>query len=182
MALAGFLLYLGTNIDNALVIMAALAGRSTARWQAALALGTAGVIVLGVSLGLAEALDDLGALPLNLLGAVPLTLGVWALLRGFDDKGVKPTAGVFALIILALSNSSDTLATLVTLLAERPDAARWPASLGYLAGLGLMAAVVGLLLGRLTGTGLARWAGTAGALVMIGFGLFILADTAGDRL
>ena len=134
MTLAGFLLYFGTNIDNALVLIACLAGHDQGRRRAAIALFCAGLLVLVVSLGLSEALDDFSAWPLNLL-------------------------------------------------AERPDAVRLPVSVGYIAGMFAMMAVVGLLLNRLSGADrLKRWAGRVGPLVMIGFGLFVLADTGGDKL
>lgn len=183
MTLAGFLLYFGTNIDNALVLIACLAGHDQGRRRAAIALFCAGVLVLAVSLGLSEALDDFGAWPLNLFGLAPLSLGLWGLWSGWDGVSAAKHTGTLAMIGLTLSNSTDSLATLVSLLAERPDAVRFPVSVGYIAGMFAMMAVVGVLLNRLAGADrLKRWAGRIGPLVMIGFGLFILADTGGDKL
>ncbi|MCR9085379.1 MAG: hypothetical protein NXH97_01410 [Rhodobacteraceae bacterium] len=183
MTLAGFLLYFGTNIDNALVLIACLAGHDHGRRRAVIALFCAGLLVLLVSLVLSEALDDFGAWPLNLLGLAPLTLGLWGLWSGWDGAHAAKHTGTLAMIGLTLSNSTDSLATMVSLLAERPDYVRLPVAAGYIAGMLAMMAVVGLLLNRLAGAErLKRWAGRIGPLVMIGFGLFILADTAGDRL
>jgi len=182
MGLAGFLLYLGTNLDNALVLIACAAGQMGARGRAAAALILAGLVVLAVSLLLSEVLDDLGALPLNLLGIVPLGLGIRALLRG-DEGAVSRGAGLVAMTGLALSNSSDTLITMVSFLAERPDGVRWPVSLGYVVGLGVLAGAIAMLLERLAKLPwLAPWAARIGPLIMIGFGLFILLNTPGDKL
>lgn len=183
MTLAGLLLYVGTNIDNALVLIACLAGNDHGRRRAATALLCAGLLVLVVSLGLAEAIDDFGAWPLNLLGLAPLSLGLWGLWSGWDGSQAAKHTGTLAMIGLTLSNSTDSLATLVSLLAERPDTVRLPVSVGYIAGMLTMMAAVGVLLNRLAGAErLKRWAGRIGPLVMIGFGLFILADTGGDKL
>ena len=183
MTLAGFLLYFGTNIDNALILIACLAGGDHARRRAAIALVAAGLLVLAAALLLSEALDDLGGWPLNLLGLVPLCLGFWGLWTGWEGAKARPQIGTLAVIGLTLSNSTDSLVTLVGLLAERPDAIRLPVSMGYLAGVVAMVVTVYLLLDRLSGMErLKYWGARIGPLVMIGFGLFILADTPGDRL
>ncbi|MCV6598802.1 MAG: hypothetical protein OIF40_17200 [Mangrovicoccus sp.] len=175
-------MYLGTNLDNALVLIACAAGQQRARGRAAAALILAGLVVLAASLALSEALDDFAAMPLNLLGLVPLALGLRALRQGHEDDGAA-SAGFWAMTGLALSNSSDTLATLVSFLAERPDAVRWPVSLGYVAGLGALALGIGLLLDRVARwPWLAKWAARIGPLIMIGFGLYILLNTPGDKL
>lgn len=183
MGFAGFILYLGTNIDNALVVMACLSNRPQAWAQAVLSIALSASIVLALALGLSEALDDLGAWPLNLLGLVPLSLGLLALWRGPEALDAVQATGIVALVGVLLSNSSDTLVTLVSFLAERPDAIRLPVALGYLSGVAVLAMVVAFLMQRLAKR--PRWARRAariGPLVMIAFGLFILLDTPGDAL
>ncbi|MEM1362002.1 MAG: hypothetical protein AAGF94_09840 [Pseudomonadota bacterium] len=183
MGFAGFILYLGTNIDNALVVLACLSSRPRAWVQAVLSITISAFIVLALALGLSEALDDLGAWPLNLLGLVPLSLGVLALWRGPEALDAVQATSVFALVGVLLSNSSDTLVTLVSFLAERPDAVRLPVALGYSLGVAALALVVTFMMQRLAKR--PRWARIAariGPLVMISFGLFILLDTPGDAL
>ena len=183
MGFAGFLLYLATNLDNAFILIGCLAGREGARLRITFALTVTATIVLVFGLGLTELIDDLPPLPLNMLGLVPLGLGVLGLVRTVHTQPAKSDVALWTVTVLAMSNSSDTLVTLVSFLAERPDAVRLPVTAGYIAGVALLCiCVVRLLQVLANAPRVAFWAARIGPLIMIGFGLFILLDSGGDKL
>lgn len=173
-----------TNIDNALLVaaLAASGGLAPGRLAASAALaGGAMIACLAAAIQLAPILPE-GML--RWLGLVPLGLGLAALFRRVPaDGAAAPMAiGPPAIVALLLSNSADTLAALLPLAVETDPVLRPAVLTGPVAGAAALAGIAASA-GRLAkGAALRRHGGRVAGLVMVAAGLYVLADTATDRV
>ncbi|MEE4162547.1 MAG: cadmium resistance transporter [Woeseiaceae bacterium] len=191
LVLVTILAYLATNMDNVALLVALFArfrGRATVVFAGHL-LAVLTILVLASLAGEATMLVDVHYL--GYLGSVPLVLGSYWLYRSFRPvtpaaPDLPTTAGGKALAATFLSlvaNSVDTFLTLTVLFADtRQDLdlaiGGTVFAMAILLGLGATYAVSRPALGPAT-----EWFSKRVApLVMIGVGLYVLADTATDVL
>lgn len=176
--------YLGTNLDN-LVILSAFAASGVSFRTVALASGLTLAVILVVATVLSLVATVLPVDALRILGVIPLAMGVKGikdLIFGREeDVAVNAAPGVMGVMVVMLSNSADTFAVLLPLLAETTPRLKVPMVsgpiVGWLAILGLLYFVThsGLLRDRLAKIGV-----LLAPLVMIFAGLYVLLDTATD--
>lgn len=185
MAVAGLTVYLGTNLDN-LVLLTALAGtRPDGPSQGRSAVFVVAGIVMGAALALGHVLSAVPVGVMNRLGFVPLGLGLWMagraiMMRGSDGAGRLPRG---SLVLLLLFGSSDTIAALTPLLAETVMGLRLPLLSGVALGAVLLAGGLNWTLTRpALRRALERHGRWIAPLVMILAGLYMLADTGTDTV
>ena len=183
--------FAATNLDNLLLLVSwlLLPEKNAKSVAAGLALGTSLVIAVSylISWVTSEFATGLSAY-FSYLGVIPLLLGAQKLSVAWRSNTVQttaaaPTSGnqVLAYASTQLANSGDTVAVFAPLLIDTKLQYHW------LLGLVVASCAAGLLLSarwlanharRIPA--LARYAELLSAAVMIGIGLFILADTATD--
>ena len=176
------IVYASTNVDN-LLIMASLAGGRASRAAIVTGFVLASLVVLAIS-ALATLIESL--LPpaaLGYLGFVPLSIGLYLLLRpdSGDDQPAAAAATWPAITGLLVANSADTVFALGPLFAES-DA---PARAGLVAGFVLIALLWLVLILAVSSKlvrseRLSRIAPQLAPWMMILVGLYILADSATD--
>ena len=176
-----------TNIDNLLLLVTFAALAPFARVCVVFLLSSGAIVVLAALGVLLGATAD--PVWLGYLGVLPLVLGLYrgwrayAVPESLSAAAMDTTAAGSSMFLLLISNSGDTLAVLLPLVADT-ELRHLP---GVFAG-ALVTAVLWLLLAR----SLTRQRGLARAIaaqerwllpaVMIAVGVFVLLDTAGDRL
>lgn len=174
--------FVATNLDNLLILIGVVAASADRRavvlgYLAAVTTVLAGCVAGGLLGGVLrpERVGYLGIVPL----VMGLTLG-WKLLRG--QVAAQPSRGGGA-FFLTLSNSGDSFALFLPLLAETDRGIVWLMVAVYLL---LALAWVGLALWLLRHRQLARGLATAGQwllpAIMVTVGIYILVDTGTDTL
>lgn len=179
--------YAATNVDN-LVIVSTLGSGAGKRRAAALGMLIASALVLMLSA--TGTLLDKVIQPehLGYLGIVPLGLGLRLAFAGpAPPERQRQVGGPWAIALLLLANSTDTVAAMAPLFAESSRASR----LGLLAGFALATAVWLILMLMLakradtilaTSPGARRFVHRFASTAMIIIGAYILWDTATDTL
>ncbi len=191
LALVAVTAFVSTSLDSLLVLVPFLAqGRDQALRVAGGYLAALAVIV-ALSWALASAGTAFMPFDGGLLGLVPLVMGTGLLARGHRRRrepiGQEPGAtrsvapGAAAIAILTLSLSADNLAAFVPLLADTSSGGdRIVAIALMLSGAGWVA-VAGFLAGRPILRGVAeRWGSRILPVLLIGLGVYILANTPFD--
>ncbi|MEM1129949.1 MAG: hypothetical protein AAGH83_05430 [Pseudomonadota bacterium] len=178
--LAGYVAYIGTNLDNLLLLAALSRGRAPLPPVA-----VSVSIVVGIAVVLALGLTTLQTGALRWLGLLPLGLGLYGLaaLARAPAEATQVGAAGAPLGVVLLSNSGDTLAVLTPLFADT-ILALW---LPVLAGVALGVATMLFVLARLQANArfaqiMARQGVWIAPCVMIVVGLYIILDTPTDTL
>lgn len=183
----GAMSYVATNVDN-LVIVSTLCSDASKRRAAALGMLIASAVVL--SLSAAGTLLDKVIEPehLGYLGIVPLGLGLRLAISGpAPAEQEKKIGGAWAIAVLLIANSTDTIAALAPLFAESSRASRFGLLLGF-AFAAVAWLVLMLMLTRSAGAVLGsspkarRFAHYFASTTMIIVGAYIFWDTATDSL
>jgi cadmium resistance protein CadD (predicted permease) len=186
--------FIATSIDNLLllvVLLGANAGRKSAVLLGFIASSIAVVCVsvLGVLVGSAVGADLIGY-----LGVVPLLLGLHMLYTAWKKSNHETTqvaslanqaeSGVwFSTFVLMFSNSGDSIAVFLPLLAESGRSAPLLITCGFLVMALLWAGMAYLIAGqRALAEQIERRAEKVVPWIMIGVGVYILMDTATDTL
>ncbi len=186
--------FAATNVDNLVLLVVLMGAEPQKRPAAALGFVTSAMAILSVA-GIGAVLGatlDPGVV--GYVGAIPICLGLFLLYRqfrsgGFDAASEQETAraasstGWLASFTLMFSNSGDSLAIFLPLLAESDrDSVLWEVSIFLVMALlwvGLAWRIAGQpdLARRIeaVGTRLVPW-------IMISAGLYILMDTGTDTL
>jgi len=181
---------LGTNVENIVVVIAAFCGRTpAAALRAGFAAGLGVLLVLSWLSGAAA-----GLLPtryLGYLGIVPIAMGLRELWRGpqhaHEATPARVSGGFMrstgAVAVLMIANGVDTVAVFAPLIAETEAFDRMILTSGFI--------VAGLALAWLSAHACAhpalagpieRHGARLAPVVMIGIGIYILLDTATDKL
>ncbi|MBE9539846.1 MAG: cadmium resistance transporter [Proteobacteria bacterium] len=186
--------FVATNMDNLLILVVLLGANS--RRRSAVLLGficsciaVICVAALGVAVG-----SMLGAGLIGYLGVIPLALGChmlyksWAGHHGEDEALNAPSNSTepkiwLSTFVLMLSNSGDSIAVFLPLLAESGRAAILVIVCSYLAMAVLWAGLSYMISGqRELARRIEHRAEKIVPWIMIGVGIYILMDTATDTL
>ena len=186
--------FIATNMDNLLILVVLLG--ANARRRSAVLLGficscitVICVAALGVAVG-----SMLGAGLIGYLGVIPLTLGCYMLYKSWtgqhaDDNALDtPSNGTepkiwLSTFVLMLSNSGDSIAVFLPLLAESSRGAILVIVCSYLAMAVLWGGLSYLISGqRELAQRIEHRAEKVVPWIMIGVGVYILMDTATDTL
>jgi len=186
--------FIATNMDNLLILVVLLG--ANARRRSAVLLGficsciaVICVAALGVAVG-----SVLGAGLIGYLGVIPLALGCHMLYRSWaghhaeDDALDAPSNGTepkiwLSTFVLMLSNSGDSIAVFLPLLAESGRAAILVIVCSYLTMAVLWGGLSYLISGqRELARRIEHRAEKIVPWIMIGVGIYILMDTATDTL
>ncbi|MEH6583872.1 MAG: cadmium resistance transporter [Halioglobus sp.] len=186
--------FVATNVDN-MLIMVVLLGANVKNRSAVLlgflasTIAVMCVSVLGVALGSMITADMIGY-----LGVVPLLLGCYMLYRAWDQSepaeeveqslAGKAEPGIWlGTFVLMFSNSGDSVAVFLPLLAESGRSALLVIVVAYLLMALLWAGLSYLVAGRRSlATLIEKRAEKIVPWIMIGVGIYILMDTATDTL
>lgn len=179
--------FAATNVDNLLLLVTFSALLPFTRVGAAFLLSAGAILLLalvGVLIGVAANPHWLGY-----LGSLPLGLGIYRGWRAYSGKwnpghtAHNDTVSGYGIFLILLSNSGDTLAILLPLVADT--------ELRHVPGI-VVATLITAALWLALARSLMRHGGVARAIaaqerwllpvVMIAVGVFVLLDTAGDRL
>ncbi len=186
--------FVATNLDNLLLLVALQGSHPGRRLAVQLGFLSAAVLLLlfaALGLLLGQVLDPAW---LGYLGLVPLLLGCRMLYLAWSSKH-RPADTVqslsafggssvwLATLALMLSNSGDSLAVLLPLLAETGKPAHWLLMLSYLL-MALLWSGLSLLLVSHRGmlSYIERYGEKLVPWIMIGVGCYILLDTSTDTL
>jgi cadmium resistance protein CadD (predicted permease) len=178
--------FAATNVDSLLLLVSLLAEGGVRR-VVLVGYGLSIVLVVGVAWFVAQLGDWLPARAVDLLGFIPLAMGVYALVGLWRENGsgqpATPAAtSVPAVAILMLSISADNFGVLIPLFAETPRPGDGVIATAVLAS-GLLWCGLALRLSQSTVLrGLFnRWGPRAVPLILIFMGIYILMDSATDR-
>ena len=178
--------FAATNLDSLLLLVSLLAGGSVRR-VVLVGYGVSLVLVLGVAWFVAQLGDWLPARAVDLLGFVPLAMGVYALVELWRDDGSGQPAtslatSVPAVAVLMISISADNFGVLIPLFAETPRPGDGVIATAVLASGVLWYGFALRLSQNTTLRGLFdRWGPRAVPLILIFMGIYILMDSATDR-
>jgi cadmium resistance protein CadD (predicted permease) len=187
MALSAGLAQILTNLDNLALLFAMLpalgARAAVASYMAAQA------IVVTAAFLLAEGLGPLGGGLAGYIGLFPLGLGLWSLWsrhRRGDAPAAPPMpagAGAGLAVLMFLGLSGDSFAVLAPLLLDSTPPLRLAAAAGA-GGAVLLMGGAALALSRMAGRAeaISRRADLLAPYVMIAAGIYVLLDTATDRI
>ena len=191
LALVAVVAFVSTSLDSLLVLVPVLSrGRDRAVRVAAGYLGAlAGIVAL--SWVLASAGMTLMPFDGGLLGLIPLVMGTGLLVRGSRREHEAPGEassvpralgpGATATAMLTLSLSADNFAAFIPLLADTSSGGDKVVAISLMASGAAWVAVAGFLAGRPVLRGAAeRWGSRILPLLLIGLGVYILANTPFD--
>lgn len=186
--------YIATNIDNLLLLVVLQGANITRRRDVLWGFFCASVAVIIVSLLGVVAGTVTGGKLVGYLGLVPLVLGCYMLfdlVRKNDDADL-PDASLaadgnrtvwFSTFLLLFSNSGDSIAVFLPLLAESRDAGPWLIVSSFLVMTLLWVLLSSLIVGQRTlAASIEKRARKIVPWVMIGVGIYILMDTPTDTL
>jgi len=183
--------FVSTSIDNLVMLTLILAQPVQRRLSVLVGYAGAAALIGVGGLGVARVADAVPPTLAGYLGLIPLGLGLrklWAVYRPRPAVGESPQApvqavGAAAVMGLMLANGSDTMAVLLPLFAETPE------PLTYLMAGTIVVVAVGwfglaVVLGAqpLLRQALQRVERWFLPVLLIGMGLYVLADTATDTL
>ena len=191
LALVAVTAFVSTSLDSLLVLVPVLSQGRARALRVAVGYLAALAAIVALSWVLASAGTALMPFDGGLLGLVPLVMGTGLLARGHrrrrevpdrpstEDSPVGP--GAVAIALLTLSLSADNFAAFVPLLADTSSGGdRVVAIALMLSGAGWVA-VAGFLAGRPILRGAAeRWGSRILPILLIGLGVYILANTPFD--
>jgi cadmium resistance protein CadD (predicted permease) len=176
--------YAATNFDNLLLLNVLSQSPDDAR-----STRTGFVLASGMVLLLASAFSVLGlVVPLHwlgYLGIVPITIGIFGLLRRADEQAAQNirNATPAAVMLILLSNSADTIAVFGPLFAETELAAGLALVAGFVAMAATWLRLVPHIRNRLRQSAtLERLVHRATPWLMIAIGCYVFADTWTDRV
>lgn len=184
LALSAGLAQVMTNLDNLALLLALLPILGPR--IAAGAYMSAQILVLTAALLLADGLRDWGAGISGYVGLFPISMGLWALWRQWrrsDSQTRLEPKGFGLTTLMFLSLSGDSFAVQAPLILDTVPHLRMMIVTGALAAATLLAGLA-LSLSRATAglQGFAERADRYAPYVMIAVGLYILLDSATDRL
>jgi len=178
--------FAATNLDSLLLLVSLLAERGAGRRSVITGYGLSVAVVLVIAWLAAQAGDWIPPRLVNLLGLVPIAMGLRGLLglwRGSDGDEVPRAAltGTSSVALLMLSVSSDNFGVFVPLFAETPRTLD-PVILGAALVTALTWIVLALWLSRVPKLRVlfARWGPPIVPFLLISMGIYILFDTATD--
>lgn len=122
-ALIGVVVVVATNLDN-LLLSVNIAQVDGVRRAAAVFLSIQALAIL-LALGLSQGLEGFPGHWIGYLGILPVSLGIFELIRRIEDEAVPASIGIFQSALLLASNSGDSLAVLMVTfsdLSEKNDA------------------------------------------------------------
>lgn len=178
--------FVSTNLDNLLVLAAILAMSPTRPAPVLAGYLSAAVLVIGTALLIARVGDLIDARYVGLLGLIPVALGLRGLLRllrGNSAPGtaLRTEAGFWRTIVVILAISGDSLAVYVPLLADTSPGLDPVAVVTLLTSAGIAAGTARLLVSRPAVGTRVTWLGDRlMPWLMIGVGIYVLADTPTD--
>lgn len=180
--------FASTNLDNLLMLVALLAVSSSRPLPILAGYLMASLIVVGAALLVAQVGDLIHARYVGLLGLIPIALGLHGLLglvRRSSETATpsRTSAGVWRTAAMVLPMSSDSFAVYVPLLADTNPVHDAVAAGTILISAMVSAGTAGMLVAR---PGLGARIGWLGERLvpwlMIGVGVYVLADTPTDVL
>ena len=184
--------YVATNMDNFSLLVGLLARYSSQRPAVAAGYVAGTAVLCAISFGIGEAAETAPLGYLGFLGVIPITIGVVWLVRAWRDRnkpaGLKTLSDsvsektVFALTLSTqLGNGTDTIITFGVLFADTRASADIYIVL-TMAAMALLFVVAGIF--GVTHPSLGRWldrnAQRIAPFILIGVGLYIVANTASD--
>ena len=189
-ALVALASFVSTSTDNLILLSVLLAQQGQRRLPVLLGYSFAAVVIAIVGLLVARAADVVPQNWLGYLGVIPIGMGLWRLARAFRRSSISENQGTdrhvlggAGVAVLMLANSSDTLAVLASLFAETEEPLTYVIAVTVVTAsvcwFGIALAVSGHSLLRRGIARLERW---LVPILLIGIGLYILADTATDTL
>ena len=180
----GTVAYVSTNLDN-LLLVSSVAASGSERSHVARGWLVSAFVVLALSIAFTAVAEAVPASSLGWLGLVPLLLGIRLLVLGGDasDGSARLATGTTPIIVLLMSNSTDTIATFGPLLAESEPVAKFAMLAGFTVAALVFVSLVMKLAARLDkASTLSRLAAKLSPLVMIAIGIYILLDTTTDTI
>ena len=115
-ALIGVIAVVATNLDN-LLLSVNLAQADGVKRAAGVFLPVQALVIL-LALGLSQGLEGFPGHWLAYLGILPVSLGVYELVRKAEDVVVPASVGVFQSSLLLAANSGDSLAVLMVTFSD----------------------------------------------------------------
>jgi cadmium resistance protein CadD (predicted permease) len=189
----GFTGFAATNIDNSVVLISIFGAKRESTNVVSLGFATGSMLMLAIALTLSFVGELIPVRYLGYLGVIPILVGVLELTRSTSvarrassatDRGLRGASATLATVsILTLAGGTDTLAVIAPLLAESKIASVWAMCAGYVIAAMGMAALIGYATRHpAIAEPLQRYGTKIGPGVMIAIGLYILVNTATDRL
>ena len=185
--------FAATNVDNVVVLISLFGAKRDSTAAVSLGFATGSLITLAIALMLSFIGEWIPVRYLGYLGVVPIFLGILELTRSASPALKAPAAADRALrgssttlvtvTILTLAGGTDTLAVIAPLLAESQIKSVWAICSGYMIAAMSMAALLGYATRHpAIARPLQRYGTKIGPGVMIIIGLYIVVNTATDKL
>lgn len=189
LAALSILAYLATNMDNFAILTTLFAKyRREASWVVAGHLLAVTLVVIAAG-ALGEAANTINVRYLGYLGVLPLAMGLfwtYRLLRPAagdslaPDRG-RPGAALVTTFVSLASNSTDTLLTQAIVFADTAARLDWLVAAAVLvAAIGLASLAAYSVRNPRVGPFVERYANRLAPVIMIGVGLYVLANTQTD--
>ncbi len=141
-ALFGATAVVATNLDN-LLLSVSIAQVDGIRRTAVVFLSIQ-ALVIALALGLSQLLEGFPGHWIGYLGILPVSLGIFELIRRIEHEAVPATFGIFSSALLLASNSGDSLAVLMVTFSDQSEKFDVVTAIG--AGLAAVALTAAMLL------------------------------------
>jgi cadmium resistance protein CadD (predicted permease) len=179
--LVGVIAVVATNLDN-LLLSLNMAQVDGIRRTATVFISVQALAIL-LALGLSQGLEGFPAHWIGYLGILPVSLGVYELIRRIEHEAVPASIGVFPSALLLASNSGDSLAVLMVTFSDLSENYDLVALIGAgMAAIALTTLLIVLSTRSVTEQYLGLVARRLQPWLMILIGLFILWDSPIDVL
>jgi len=181
--------FVATSFDNLVLLVGFLSDPEYRREKVAVGYVASATIVTGLAWGLSEIADEIPAQLLGFLGLIPIAIGLWELVglmrrREVVDgslPGNVAAKGILSVGSVMMASSGDTFAVLLALLADTANTYTIPMlATVALSALVLYGFAVWLRSHPLLERPLSRVARYALPFLLIGIGLYILANSGTD--
>ena len=178
--------FVSTNIDNLLMLSALLAMSSSRPLPVISGFLLATLLVIGTALLIARLGDFVDTRYVGLLGLIPIALGLRGLMTLVRNKDTpaetqKASPGVWRAAAIILPMSGDSVAVYVPLIADTAAGLDAVAAGTLFAAAVITATAAQLLVSRPALSTRVEWLGKRlMPWLMIGVGVYVLADTPGD--
>ena len=181
--------FVATSFDNLVLLVGFLSDPEYRREKVAVGYVASATIVTGLAWGLSEIADEIPAQLLGFLGLIPIAIGLWELVglmrrREVVDgslPGNVAAKGILSVGSVMMASSGDTFAVLLALLADTANTYTIPMlATVALSALVLYGFAVWLRSHPLLERPLSRVARYALPVLLIGIGLYILANSGTD--
>lgn len=181
--------FVATSFDNLVLLVGFLSDPEYRRESVAVGYVASATIVTGLAWGLSEVADEIPAQFLGFLGLIPIAIGLWELVRLMRRReavdGSRPgnvaAKGILSVGSVMMASSGDTFAVLLALLADTANAYTIPMlATVALSALALYGFAVWLRSHPLLERPLSRIARYVLPFLLIGIGLYILANSGTD--